>query len=205
MINMGNYAEISNVFHLAAKIRFKETNTKDVISKKYFNIAIMNTKVEVQRRRHIIKAISWRLVGTLDTWIISWLLLTYIGDVTFFDININPKIKKKASEAASLIAVLELISKTILYYFHERLWYKITWINIRQKYRHIIKTFSWRLIGAIDTILLVFIVFYLMFSSIQGAAAIAVSMFSIEVITKMILYYFHERLWFVSNYGVIKN
>ena len=44
-----------------------------------------------------------------------------------------------------------------------------------------------------------------MFSSIQGAAAIAVSMFSIEIITKMILYYFHERLWFISNYGVIKN
>lgn len=165
----------------------------------------MNSKVEVQRRRHIIKAISWRLVGTLDTWIISWLLLTYLGDVTFFEININPKIKKQASEAASLIAVLELISKTILYYFHERVWYNITWINIRQKYRHIIKTFSWRLIGAIDTILLVFIVFYLMFSSIKGAAAIAVSMFSIEVITKMILYYFHERLWFISNYGVIKN
>tara|TARA_B100000900_G_scaffold82506_1_gene66679 strand:+ start:7703 stop:8200 length:498 start_codon:yes stop_codon:yes gene_type:complete len=165
----------------------------------------MNTKVEVQRRRHIIKAISWRLVGTLDTWIISWLLLTYIGEITLLDINIDPKIKKQASEAASLIAVLELISKTILYYFHERIWYKITWINIRQKYRHIIKTFSWRLIGAIDTILLVFIVFYLMFSSIQGAAAIAVSMFSIEIITKMILYYFHERLWFISNYGVIKN
>jgi len=202
---MRNYAEISNVFHQVAKIRLKEINTKDVISKKYFNIVIMNTKVEVQRRRHITKAISWRLVGTLDTWIISWLLLTYVGDITFFDINIKPEIKNKASEAASLIAVLELISKTILYYFHERIWYKITWINIRQKYRHIIKTFSWRLIGAIDTILLVFIVFYLMFSSIQGAAAIAVSMFSIEVITKMILYYFHERLWFISNYGVIKN
>ncbi len=205
MVNMGNYAKISNVFHLAAKIRFNHINTKDVISKKYFNIVIMNTKVEVQRRRHIIKAISWRLVGTLDTWIISWLLLTYIGEITLLDINIDPKIKKQASEAASLIAVLELISKTILYYFHERIWYKITWINIRQKYRHIIKTFSWRLIGAIDTILLVFIVFYLMFSSIQGAAAIAVSMFSIEIITKMILYYFHERLWFISNYGVIKN
>ena len=57
----------------------------------------MNTKVEVQRRRHIIKAISWRLVGTLDTWIISWLLLTHIGDFTFFDININPNTKKTVS------------------------------------------------------------------------------------------------------------
>ena len=105
----------------------------------------MDSKVKVQRRRHITKAISWRIVGTLDTWIISWLLLTYIGDITLFEVNLDPNIKLKASKAASLIAVLELISKTILYYFHERIWYKITWINIRQKYRHIIKTFSWRL------------------------------------------------------------
>ena len=205
MINMCNYAEISNVFHLVAKIRLNQTNTKDVILIFFFNIVNMDTKVKVQKRRHIIKAISWRIVGTLDTWIISWFLLTYIGDIPLFEVNINPNVKLKASKAASLIAVLELISKTVLYYFHERIWYKITWINIRQKYRHIIKTFSWRLIGAVDTILLVFIVFYFMFSSTQGASSIAVSMFSIEVITKMILYYFHERIWFISNYGVIKN
>ncbi len=165
----------------------------------------MDNKVRVQRRRHIIKAISWRIVGTLDTWIISWFLLTYIGEIPLFEVNIDPNVKLRASKAASFIAVLELISKTVLYYFHERIWYNITWINIRQKYRHIIKTFSWRLIGAVDTILLVFIVFYFMFSSTEGAASIAVSMFSIEIITKMILYYFHERIWFVSNYGVIKN
>ena len=165
----------------------------------------MYSKVKVQKRRHVIKAISWRIVGTLDTWLISWLLLTYIGDVPLFEINIDPKVKLKAAKAASMIAVLELISKTILYYFHERIWYKISWVYIRHKYRHIIKTFSWRLIGAIDTILLVFIVFYFMFSSTKGAASIAISMFSIEVITKMILYYFHERIWFISNYGVIKN
>ena len=205
MINMCNYAEISDVFHLVAKIRLKQINTKDVILIFFFNIVIMDTKVTVQRRRHITKAISWRIVGTLDTWIISWLLLTYIGDIPLFEVDIDPNVKIKASKAASLIALLELISKTFLYYFHERIWYKITWINIRQKYRHIIKTFSWRLIGAVDTILLVFIVFYLMFSSTQGAASIAISMFSIEVITKMILYYFHERIWFISNYGVIKN
>ena len=76
---------------------------------------------------------------------------------------------------------------------------------MRQRTRHIIKTVSWRLVGAIDTILLVFVVFYILFSSIEGAAAVALSMFSIEIITKMILYYIHERVWFISNYGVVKN
>ena len=80
MINMCNYAEISNVFHLVAKIRLNQINTKDVILI-FFNIVIMDSKVKVQDE-DIIKAIL-RIVGTLDTWIISWLLLTYIGDITF--------------------------------------------------------------------------------------------------------------------------
>jgi len=29
-------------------------------------------------------------------------------------------------------------------------------------------------------------------------------MFSIEIITKIVLYYLHERIWFTSNYGVKK-
>ena len=74
-----------------------------------------------------------------------------------------------------------------------------------QHIRHIIKTISWRLIGALDTILLVFIVFYFMFSTTEGASTVALSMFSIEIITKMFLYYFHERVWFISNFGVVKN
>lgn len=192
-------------FILIAKIHFQNINTKDVILKKFFNIAFVKRQVTIKKRRHVLKAITWRLVGTLDTWLISWIIFNYIGDIELITLNINPEISNKAIEAASLIAILELISKTILYYFHERIWYKLKWVNIRQKYRHIIKTFSWRLIGAIDTILLVFIVFYFLFSSTYGAAIVAISMFSIEIITKMILYYLHERIWFVSNYGVMKN
>ena len=44
-----------------------------------------------------------------------------------------------------------------------------------------------------------------MFSTTEGASTVALSMFSIEIITKMFLYYFHERVWFISNFGVIKN
>ena len=40
--------------------------------------------------------------------------------------------------------------------------------------------------------------------SIEGAAKLALSMFSIEIITKIVLYYLHERIWFASNYGVQK-
>ena len=67
--------------------------------------------------------------------------------------------------------------------FHERIWYSLKWISTKQEVRHVIKTISWRLIGAIDTILLVFIVYYFVKGSTEGAAKLALSMFSIEIIT----------------------
>ena len=60
------------------------------------------------RSRSALKAITWRAVGTADTFIISWI------------------ITKEPVTAAS-IASLEVITKTILYYFHERGWNKIKW------------------------------------------------------------------------------
>ena len=150
-------------------------------------------KPKVERKRHIAKAITWRIIGTIDTWLISYILVYYIGDTP-----------EKATEAASYIAGLELISKTILYYFHERIWYRLSF-GFTPRVRHIIKTISWRLVGAIDTILLVFVVYFFLFGKTEGAAEIAVSMFSIEIVTKMVLYYLHERVWYTSHWGVLKS
>ena len=150
-------------------------------------------KPRLQKKRHIAKTITWRIIGSIDTWLISWILIQFFGE--------NPQ---ESGEAATYIAGLEVITKTILYYLHERVWYNLNWITDNQKLRHIIKTISWRLVGAIDTILLVMIVYYYLFNTTQDAAKVALSIFSIELITKMILYYFHERVWFSSNYGVIK-
>jgi len=149
-------------------------------------------KPKVERKRHIAKAITWRIIGTIDTWLISYILVYYIGDTP-----------EKATEAASYIAGLELITKTILYYFHERTWCSLNF-GFNPRVRHIIKTISWRLVGAIDTILLVFVVYFFLFGKTEEAAEIAVSMFSIEIVTKMVLYYLHERVWYTSNWGVIK-
>lgn len=59
------------------------------------------------KRRSIAKAISWRATGTLDTMIIS---LIVTGSAT----------------AALSIGALELITKTALYYGHERAWNRIS-------------------------------------------------------------------------------
>ena len=150
-------------------------------------------KVEIKKKRHIAKTLTWRIVGTLDTFLISTFLIHYINDTNYLD----------SALIGGWISGLEIITKTILYYFHERFWYTVNWISSNQA-RHIIKTVSWRLIGAIDTIILVFLVFYFTTGTIKQAPEVAISMFSIEIITKMVLYYIHERIWFKSNWGVIK-
>lgn len=61
--------------------------------------------------------------------------------------------------------------------------------------RHIVKTISWRIIGTLDTIFLS--------SIITGDVKIGMSIGGIEVITKMVLYFLHERAWYkFSNFGV---
>lgn len=51
----------------------------------------------------------------------------------------------------------------------------------------ILKTLSWRIIGTIDTMVISYL--------LTGAYAIALSIGGIEVVSKMILYYLHERVW----------
>ena len=60
----------------------------------------------VSRKRHIFKTITWRIIGTLDTMLLGWLIS---GD---------PIIGVK-------VGGLELFTKLILYYVHERVWYNI--------------------------------------------------------------------------------
>jgi adenylylsulfate kinase len=60
--------------------------------------------------------------------------------------------------------------------------------------RHVAKTLTWRLIGTVDTIILGWI--------ISGNAYIGLKIGGFEIITKMLLYFFHERIWFKINFGL---
>ena len=64
------------------------------------------------------------------------------------------------------------------------------------KLRSVIKTLTWRTIASLDTFLITWIV------TGNPKAGITVSM--IEVITKMGLYFFHERTWIRTKWGIIK-
>ena len=66
--------------------------------------------------------------------------------------------------------------------------------NIVKRKRHIAKTFTWRIVGTIDTMLLGWL--------ISGNPLIGLKIGLLELITKMILYYFHERIWYRSKFGI---
>tara|TARA_R110001583_G_scaffold3173_2_gene20764 strand:+ start:29263 stop:29742 length:480 start_codon:yes stop_codon:yes gene_type:complete len=57
----------------------------------------------VSKTRTLLKAISWRVVGTLDTMALGWIVTG------------SPLLGLK-------IGALELVTKFVLYYFHERMW-----------------------------------------------------------------------------------
>ena len=59
----------------------------------------------VSYKRHVAKTISWRIIGTLDTVLISWLLTG-------------------SWKIGLTIGSIEVVSKMILYFIHERVWYK---------------------------------------------------------------------------------
>lgn len=67
---------------------------------------------------------------------------------------------------------------------------------VEKSYRSLIKSISWRITGTIDTFVISFL--------ITGQIKFALSISGVEVITKIILYYLHERLWNKINIGRIK-
>ena len=62
------------------------------------------------------------------------------------------------------------------------------------KTRSIAKTISWRTIATTDTNIIARL--------LTGSWAIGFGIASIEVVTKLLLYYFHERVWSKSDWGL---
>lgn len=67
---------------------------------------------------------------------------------------------------------------------------------IKANKRHIYKTFSWRAIGTLDTIIFSWIII--------GDPLIGLKTGSVEVFSKMLLYFGHEKLWYQINFGLNK-
>lgn len=72
------------------------------------DVGFQSSRASEKPLRSIVKSISWRIIGTLDTILISWIIT---GALTL----------------ALSIGTIELITKMILYFFHERAWNQIKW------------------------------------------------------------------------------
>ena len=88
----------------------------DVLIKRYEDRSSQPKTINVSESadkplKSMLKSVSWRIVGTVDTILISYFIT---GQVTI----------------ALSIGSVEVLSKTILYYFHERLWAHIHKIKI---------------------------------------------------------------------------
>lgn len=139
---------------------------------------------------------SWRIIGTFDTLVLSWLVITYIGPLFGHEGN-----HSAALQAATYIAITEVVTKMALYFLHERGWAQIGWGVSSQNSKHkesgwrsTCKTATWRIIASLDTTLLAWF--------FTGNLGTAVSIGGLEVITKLILYFFHERVWSRIQYGI---
>jgi len=145
--------------------------------------------------RSILKAVSWRVVGTVDTMLIAYFWTGQVGK-------------------ALVIGATEVLTKIGLYYLHERLWARIPLGTVRRhipfstdnsgaetplrdsNWRSLLKALSWRVVGTVDTI----VVSYLWTKSAGKALVIG----GTDVLTKVGLYYLHERLWARIPLGTIR-
>ncbi len=63
----------------------------------------------VSQKRHIAKTITWRVIASTTTFILAW-----------FFFQDDPNVAEKATS----VAIAETVLKMLLYYFHERVWYR---------------------------------------------------------------------------------
>mgnify|MGYP006086608321 CR=1 FL=1 len=154
---------------------------------------------EIKPARSVVKAISWRVVGTLDTLLLSFVILSFLGPLFGLDeASGTDKIKTAVS-----IALTEVATKMALYYLHERLWSRLRWDRILDEEGHYrgglkrtaTKTATWRVLASADTMLLGYL--------FTGNIATAISIGGFEVITKLVLYFFHERYWARVRWGIV--
>lgn len=154
---------------------------------------------DIKPWRSLAKAVSWRVVGTLDTLLLSFIIITYLGP--YLGLNDGASHGDNL-ETAGYIAITEVITKMVLYFLHERGWARFSWDvgidedgNRREGVRRSgIKTATWRVIASLDTFVLA-----LVFTGNIGAA---ISIGGFEIITKLVLYFFHERAWSRVKFGL---
>ena len=133
--------------------------------------------------RSLVKGISWRIIATTDTFLVVFIITCVLDQCSV--------------ENALKIGFIEFFLKLLIYYAHERAWLQLIKSFIFSKQQSLLKTISWRLVATTTTFL------------ISGAVLnefneIALFIALLELISKFILYYIHERIWIKIPLGLNK-
>lgn len=133
------------------------------------------------RKRHIAKAITWRVLASGTTFGLA---------LIFFKDDPNPTGK------AGIVALIEGTLKLVFYYYHERFWFQFKTMDAKK--RHLVKTVTWRAIASLTT----FVVAMAVFREDPDVAKKATAVAFVEIFAKMLIYYVHEELWYKSDFGL---
>lgn len=151
-------------------------------------------------KRSMIKAVSWRVVGTIDTFLLSFLIISFLGPL--FGLNFGED-GGNIAQTAGYIAVAEVFTKLVIYTVHEQVWTRVNWglsvaagAKPESFARSTVKTATWRVLASLDTMLLAWF--------FTGNILTAISIGGFEVITKLFLYFFHERIWLKISFETDK-
>jgi len=79
------------------------------------------SKVKINRKRHVLKAITWNLLAMTTTFIVLSYLPPYFG---FEPID---------KSSVGWLVILDRVAKLIFYYLHERVWFASNWGVLKLK------------------------------------------------------------------------
>ena len=142
--------------------------------KKYTNESVL---------RSLLKSFSWRIIAISDTILVVLLITCVFGDCSL--------------KNALTIGFLEFLIKFIAYFIHERIWLSIQFEKRFGVTRTLFKTLSWRVIATVIT-------FFVAGEILNTKDNTALYIAGIEVFTKSLLYYMHERLWLILPLGKLR-
>ena len=143
--------------------------------KKYTNESVL---------RSLLKSFSWRIIAISDTILIVLLITCVFGDCSL--------------KNALTIGFLEFLIKLFAYFVHERIWLSIQFEKRFGVTRTIYKTLSWRVLATVIT-------FIIAGEILNTKDNTALYIAGIEVFTKSLLYYMHERLWLTLPLGKLRS
>jgi len=68
------------------------------------------------RKRSLVKALIWRIIGIAWTWLGAWLIVLMV-----------PEPFNSAAWIATFVTIYHHATRLVMYYFYERIWGTIAW------------------------------------------------------------------------------